>query len=103
MGARIAIDRNAIADFCRRHRVCRLSLFGSVLRPDFDPERSDVDVLVQFEPGAEEQLTYFALARMRFELEELVGRAVDLSLASALHPYFRDEVLQTAEVQYDAA
>lgn len=103
MVAQIPVNRDAIAAFCRRHRIRKLSLFGSVLRGDFDLSHSDVDVLIEFERGADVGITYFDLARMRFELEDIFNRSVDLSMADALDAYFRDEILATAEVQYDAA
>lgn len=99
MSARIQIDQSRVADFCRRHQVRRLALFGSVLRDDFRPD-SDVDVLVEFAPESHAGL--FELARMEAELAELVGRKVDLRTPAELSRYFRDEVLATAEVQYAA-
>lgn len=99
MSARIQIDRNRVADFCRRHQVRRLALFGSVLRDDFRPD-SDVDVLVEFEPDSRAGL--FELARMEAELAELVGRKVDLRTPAELSRYFRDEVVAGAETQYAA-
>lgn len=99
MTARIQLDRNRVADFCRRHQVRRLALFGSVLRDDFRPD-SDVDVLVEF--AAESHAGLFELARMEAELAELVGRKVDLRTPAELSRYFRDEVLASAEVQYAA-
>ena len=99
MSARIQIDRERVADFCRRHQVRRLALFGSVLRDDFRPD-SDVDVLVEFSP--ESRAGLFELARMEAELAELVGRKVDLRTPAELSRYFRDEVLASAEIQYAA-
>lgn len=95
----IDIPRRQLAEFCRRHGIRRLSLFGSVLREDFGP-RSDVDVLVEFEPTA--RVGLMGLAGMEIELGELIGRKVDLNTAGFLSDYFRDEVLAEAEVQYDA-
>ena len=95
----INIPRETIAAFCRRHHIRRLSLFGSILRDDFRPD-SDVDVLVEFEPGHTPGLAFFA---MQDELSELLGRKVDLHTANSLSKYFRDQVLAEAEVQYDAA
>jgi predicted nucleotidyltransferase len=99
--ARIAVDRERIADFCRRHHIRRLSFFGSVLRDDFGPE-SDVDVLVEFEPGRTPG--YFKLIEMEFELTDLLdlGRKVDLRTPRELSRYFRDEVVATAEPIYAA-
>lgn len=95
----IEIPRTALREFCRRNHIRRLSLFGSVLRDDFGPE-SDVDVLVEFEEGHVPGLRFFALQR---ELSTLLGRPVDLHTPAFLSPYFRSQVLQEAEVQYDAA
>lgn len=95
----IEISQQAIADFCRRHRVQRLSLFGSILRDDFR-EDSDIDVLVQFEPGAVPGYGFFS---MQEELSSLLGRKVDLHTPGFLSKYFRDEVLHEMEVLYDSA
>lgn len=95
----IDIPKDGIADFCRRHRVRRLSLFGSILRDDFGPD-SDIDVLVEFEPGATPGFAFFGLQE---ELSEMLGRRVDLNTPGFLSDYFRDEVMREAEVQYDAA
>ncbi|MCX5643251.1 MAG: nucleotidyltransferase family protein [Phycisphaerae bacterium] len=96
----IDIPKDQIADFCRRNRIRRLALFGSVLRGDFTPD-SDVDVLVEFEPDAHVGL--LGLAGMEIELSELLGRKVDLNTPGFLSDYFREEVLAEAEPQYDAA
>jgi predicted nucleotidyltransferase len=93
---RIDVDRERIADFCRRHHIRRLAFFGSVLRDDFTPE-SDVDVLVEFEPG---KTPGFAFFRMEEELSEILGRRVDLNTRNSLSKYFRDEVLAEAEELY---
>ena len=74
MTARIDIDRDRIAEFCRRNHIRSLSLFGSVLRDDFRPD-SDVDVLVEFEPG---HVPGFAFFEMEIELSGILGRKVDL-------------------------
>jgi predicted nucleotidyltransferase len=95
---RIAVDKEKIAAFCLKHRIRRLALFGSVLRTDFRSD-SDVDVLVEFEPGAAPGL--FGIARMERELTgHLGGRAVDLRTPEDLSRYFRQSVLAEAEVQY---
>ena len=95
----IAIPLEQITDLCRRHHIRRLSLFGSVLREDFRPE-SDVDVLVEFEPGRTPGFGFFGIQQ---ELSELLGRPVDLNTPGFLSDYFRDEVLREAEVLYVAA
>lgn len=99
MTVSIQVPREALADFCRRNHIRRLSLFGSVLREDFGPD-SDIDVLVEFEPGA--RVGFFALMQMEMELSELFGRKVDLNTPGFLSNYFRDQVLAEAEVQYAA-
>ena len=96
----IQIPKEPLAEFCRRNHVRKLALFGSVLRDDFRPD-SDVDVLVEFEPGA--SVGFFRLAAMETELTELLKRRVDLRTPAELSRYFRDEVLREAEVQYVAA
>lgn len=93
---RIAIDQERIAEFCRRNHIRKLALFGSVLRDDFRPE-SDVDVLVEFDPNHIPGLAFFG---MEEELSEIIGRRVDLNTVGWLSPYFRDEVIKEAEVQY---
>ena len=95
----VEIPKDRIAEFCRRHRIRRLALFGSILRDDFTPE-SDVDVLVEFEPGAKIGLRFFAIER---ELSEILGRKVDLNTPGFLGKYYQEEVLKEAEVQYDTA
>lgn len=97
--ARIDIPKERIRAFCQRHHICRLSLFGSVLRNDFGP-KSDVDVLVEFEPGYVPGLAFFA---MQEELSDILGRDVDLNTPAFLSSYFRDETIRTAEDQYVAA
>ena len=99
MAPRISIDRDAMGAFCRRNRVRRLSLFGSVLRDDFRPD-SDVDVLVEFEPGA--RVGLFQMGAMERELSSIIGRSVDLRTPAELSRYFREEVVRSAEVQYAA-
>ena len=99
MAARISVDRQEIMDFCRRHHIRRLAFFGSVLRNDFGPE-SDVDVLVEFEPGHVPGLAFLS---MEEELSRILGRKVDLNTPRFLSPYFRDQVLAEAEVQYAQA
>lgn len=100
MTAHVPIDRDRIAEFCRRHHIRRLSLFGSVLRDDFGPD-SDVDVLVEFEPGT--RVGLMGLAEAELELAELLGHKVDLNTPGFLSRYFREQVLAEAEVQYDTA
>ena len=95
---RIEVDKQQIARFCRRHRIRRLALFGSVLRDDFSPE-SDVDVLVEFEDGHVPGLAFFT---MQAELSKILGRKVDLNTPQFLSRHFREDVLAEAEDQYAA-
>jgi len=96
MSPKIAIDRQRLDDFCRRHHIRRLALFGSVLRDDFAPD-SDVDVLVEFEPG---HVPGFALVNLEDDLSALLGRKVDLHTPGSLSKYFRDRVVREAQDQY---
>jgi predicted nucleotidyltransferase len=97
MGAHIPIERERVANFCRRNRIRRLALFGSVLRDDFRPD-SDVDVLVEFAPG--ERVGLFRMAALERELSQLFQRRVDLRTPAELSRYFRDQVNREAETQY---
>ncbi|OGO37530.1 MAG: nucleotidyltransferase [Chloroflexi bacterium RBG_16_56_8] len=97
--ANVTLPRATIAEFCRRNHITRLALFGSVLGDDFRPD-SDVDVLVEFEPGYVPG--FFRIARLERELSAMLdGRKVDLRTPQDLSRYFRSKVLATAEVQYD--
>ncbi len=96
----VAIPRVQLAAFCERHHIRKLSLFGSVLTELFRPT-SDIDILVEFEPGKAPD--GFTFAGMELELTELLGRKVDLREAEELSPYFRDKVVASAAVQYERA
>lgn len=92
------ISTEFIRDFCRRHNITKLSIFGSYLRGDFGPN-SDIDFLVEFDP--DHIPTLLDIAGMELELTELLdGRKVDLRTPGDLSRYFRDEVVSGAEVQY---
>jgi predicted nucleotidyltransferase len=95
--AHIEFPTEHIEKFCRKHRIQKLSFFGSILRDDFDAE-SDVDVLVEFEPG--QVVGFLRLAGMEIELSEILGRKVDLRTPAELSRYFRQEVCDKAEVRY---
>ena len=96
----IQIDREKIAEFCRARGIRKLSLFGSVLRADFDPARSDVDVLAEFAPGVRPGLKFFGYGE---ELGEVIGRKVDFNTEAWLSQYFRDEVVREAMPIYEQA
>ncbi|MCD4686264.1 MAG: nucleotidyltransferase family protein [Anaerolineae bacterium] len=98
MTPQIDLSQADIAAYCVQNQIRRLALFGSVLRDDFGPD-SDVDMLVEFEAGAVVGL--FDIARMERELSEFVGRKVDLRTPGDLSQYFRQQVLDSAEVQYE--
>ncbi|MBZ5514472.1 MAG: nucleotidyltransferase family protein [Acidobacteriia bacterium] len=93
----IEVPKERIAEFCRRHHIRKLAFFGSVLRDDFRPD-SDLDVLVDFEPGCTVGL--LRMAGLELELAAILGRKVDLRTPADLSRYFRDEVVRTSEVQY---
>jgi len=93
----INIPHDKIAEFCQRYHISKLSLFGSILRNDFRPD-SDVDVLVEFMP--EQCPGFLGLAGMEIELTEMLGRKVDLRTAEELSRYFREKVVDSAEVLY---
>ncbi|MDH4270854.1 MAG: nucleotidyltransferase family protein [Candidatus Aminicenantes bacterium] len=87
-----------MAEFCRKHHVRRLSVFGSALRPDFNPA-SDIDILAEFEPGRTPG--FLKLAEIEAELSSLLrGRRVDLRTPQDLSPYFREQAVREAELQY---
>jgi uncharacterized protein len=93
-------DPDALAAICRRYRIRELSLFGSTLKGANRPD-SDVDLLVEFEPGATPGL--LTVAQIEFDLSDLLGgRKVDLRTAGDLSRYFRDGVVEMAEPQYEA-
>ena len=95
MSGKIAIPSEEITAFCERHRIRRLSLFGSVLRDDFGP-KSDVDMLVEFEPGV--RVSLLDMAAMEIELSGLLGRKVDLRTPEEISRYFRERVIESAEL-----
>ena len=94
----LTIDRPRLGEFCARHHIRQLALFGSVLRPDFRPD-SDVDVLVEFVPGHTPGFAFFAVQE---ELSGLLGRPVELHTPGFLSRYFREQVRRDAEVLYAA-
>lgn len=96
----IDVPKARVAEFCRMYHIARLSFFGSILRGDFGPE-SDVDVLVEFEPGRRPGL--LRMAGIEIELSELLGHKVDMRTPAELSRHFRDDVLREAQVHYVAA
>ena len=97
--AQLLIDDQALAAFCERNYIRRLSLFGSVLGSDFRPD-SDVDILVEFEPG---HVPGFAFAGLQDELSQMIGRIVDLHTPGSLSRHFREKVQREAQVHYVSA
>jgi len=92
----ITVPQERIAEFCGKHHIRKLAIFGSALRPDFRDD-SDIDVLVEFYPDHIPGLAFFS---MQDELSEILGRKVDLNNPNFLSKYFRDKVIQEAQVQY---
>ncbi len=99
MAVQILIDKEKIAEFCRRHYIVKLSLFGSVTTDEFRDD-SDVDVLVEYAEGHVPD--FFTLFDQQDELAVMFGRKVDLQTPAGLSRYFRDDVLRNADVQYAA-
>lgn len=100
MDLRVEVSRETLEGICRRYNVRRLALFGSALREeDFGPE-SDLDVLVEFEPG---HTPGFAFVRLQRDLAKLLGYRVDLHTYRSLSRYFRDEVLEESQTLYERA
>ena len=93
------IDEATLAQYCEKHHIRRKALFGSQFRGTAGPD-SDIDLLVEFDPSYIPGL--MGIAGMEIELSELLGQKVDLRTAADLSRYFRDEILQTAQVQYAA-
>ncbi len=101
MNPQVSVSKTILISFCQEHGIRRLAVFGSALRDDFGPD-SDIDLLVEFEPDRIPGL--LGVAGMELTLSELfAGRKVDLRTAEDLSPYFRQEVLARAEVQYEKA
>jgi hypothetical protein len=101
MSAKLAFDRQSLAGICQRYRIKQLSLFGSVVRDDFDPDHSDIDVLVEFTPGADRSL--FTIVNLQDALTDLFGRPAHVVTPGSLSKYFREQVIAESEPQYLAA
>lgn len=96
---RFRVDRDQLAAFCQRHRIRKLSLFGSVLRAESTPD-SDIDVLVEFEPHA--PVGFIGFCAIEDALSDLVRAKVDLNTPKSLSPRFREHVCREASVQFEA-
>lgn len=96
--AHIDVSPSALTKFCERHHIRRRSFFGSVVRDDFGPE-SDIDVLVEFDPA--HIPGFIGLAGLELELQQLLGRPVDLLTPGFFRPEIRQAVIEEAIVQYD--
>lgn len=98
MNPQLSIPKKELALFCQAHDIKRLAIFGSALRADFNP-KSDIDILVEFAPGRSPGL--LGIAGMEAKLSAIFGgRKVDLRTPNELSRYFRQDVLDSAEVQY---
>ena len=93
------LPKDKLAEFCKRNHIKKLSVFGSAIRNQLTPN-SDIDLLVEFEQNHTPGL--FSIVRMEMELSEKIGRKVDLRTPEDLSQYFREEVMQNAELQYQA-
>ena len=94
----IKIDDDKIEAFCKRNKIVRFALFGSILRDDFSPD-SDVDVLVELAPDS--GIGFFGLAKMEQDLTKILGHPSEIHTYEGLHPLYRDEVIRLAEVRYE--
>ena len=93
------LSPSQIKDFCQQHHISKLAFFGSMVRDDYGPE-SDIDILVEFEPGHTPGLDFFSI---EMELAKLLGRKVDLQTAKFLSPEIRQTALAEAVVAYEQA
>jgi len=93
----MTLPQQQIAEFCRRHHIGRLAIFGSALHGDQRPD-SDLDVLVEFEAGYTPGFKFFEIEE---ELSKIIGRKVDLNTPGFLSRDFRDHVLAEAQILYD--
>lgn len=96
----VTIDDTVLRAFCRKHGIRSLRLFGSAARDELRHD-SDIDLLVEFEPGRTPGL--LGIAKLELELQALVGRDAELRTVGDLSPYFRDDVVSAARVLYDTA
>lgn len=96
----IETNRQAIAEICRRHGVRRLEVFGSILRDDFDPARSDVDVMAEFDPSAAADFGNYL--DFKEALERMFGRPVDVISGAIRNPYVRHAIEQSKAPVYAA-
>jgi len=93
------IPNDKLAEFCKRNHIKKLSVFGSAVRGQLGPD-SDIDLLVEFEENHTPGL--FSIVAMEIELAEMLGRKIDMRTPEDLSQYFRDEVMQNAELQYQS-
>ena len=98
MNPEMSIPKARLASFCQARGIRRLAVFGSALRSDFGPE-SDIDLLVEFESGRTPGL--LGIAGMELDLSRMFGRKVDLRTPGDLSRYFRHQVMDEAQVQYE--
>ena len=98
MNPQVSIPKARLASVCQSRGIRRLAVFGSALRSDFGPE-SDIDLLVEFEPGQTPGL--LGIAGMEMDLSRMLGRRVDLRTPGDLSRYFRQQVIDEAQVQYE--
>ena len=98
MNPQVSIPKARLASFCQERGIKRLAVFGSALRSDFGPD-SDIDLLVEFEPGQTPGL--LGIAGMELDLGRMLGRKVDLRTPGDLSRYFRQQVIDEAQVQYE--
>lgn len=100
---KVQIPRRKLAAFCRKHQIQKLAFFGSVLRADFKPTASDVDILIEFKSGYNPGLDFFAMPE---KLKQIIGYNVDLltyrGVRASRNPIRRKAILESAQVYYVA-
>jgi len=95
---RVKLTKDQIAGFCSKNHILKFAYFGSILRDDFNSD-SDIDILIELDPDA--RIGLLEMAKMEIELSEMIGRKVDLRTPGDLSKYFRDKVMQEADIQYE--
>ena len=102
---RLNLTPKKLNDFCKQHHILELSLFGSILRDDFRAD-SDIDILVVFNHSANPHLSLMDLVGIKYQLEEMVKREVDLiekrSIVDSHNWIRRKHILDTAQVIYES-
>jgi predicted nucleotidyltransferase len=99
----IVAKKAELEALCRRHHVRRLDVFGSAARGDFDPAKSDIDFLVEFDRSNPDSMTLHSFLGLKDSLEALLGRPVDLVEPGAVrNPYIKASIERSREPVFGA-